>query len=162
MAAIEKPISSRVLDALASLKLTIFLFFALAATSVFGTVIQQQADPHTYIESYGKALSTVLEVLNLVDMYHSWWFELLLALLLLNTLVCSLRRLPSALRSIRRDQHAAAEELATKPRRASWTVGEGAATAVEATLRDKLGRPRAAHEQGINTWFLQKQPWARL
>ncbi|GAB4276174.1 MAG: hypothetical protein Kow0092_31860 [Deferrisomatales bacterium] len=153
---------SRVLQALASLKLTIFLLFALAGTSVFGTVIQQQADPQAYSRSYGPALARVLEALNLVDMYHSWWFELLLALLLGNTLVCSARRLPSALRSIRRGQFRTAGELATKPLRVSWAVRGDAEAAVEEVLRETWGRPGVLRRDGATAWFAQRQPWARL
>ena len=157
-----RPLRAKVLDTLSSLKLSISLFVALAVTSIFGTLIQQQADPRAYVASYGPALAKVFQALNLVDMYHSWWFELLLALLLANTLVCSLRRLPAALRSLRPEQFPTAEDMAKKQLRASWRAGEGTEAAVEETLRQSFGRSRIERSEGGATWFAQKQPWARL
>ncbi|MHB8764665.1 MAG: cytochrome c biogenesis protein ResB [Deferrisomatales bacterium] len=153
---------ARLAAGLSSLKLSIFCFFALAGTSIFGTVIQQQADPRAYLESYGPGVAAVLQALGLVDMYHSWWFQLLLSLLLVNTLVCSLRRLPAALQSIRPGQFAAAADLATKPVRATWRSRDGAAAEVEAAMRRHFGRPATREEGGATTWFAQRQPWARL
>ncbi len=152
----------RVLGALASLKLSIFLFFALAATSVFGTVVQQQGDPQAYIESYGPTLASVFEALNLVDMYHSWWFELLLALLLANTLVCSLRRLPAALRTLRREQFLGSADLAGKPLSASWDAAGAEEAVVTEALGTTFGNPRVRRDAAGVSWFVQKQRWARL
>lgn len=152
----------RALDALASLKLSLFLFLFLASTSVFGTVIQQQGDPRAYAESYGPILAAVFRALNLVDMYHSWWFELLLALLLANTLVCSLRRFPAALRAIRRDQFQGETELGRKKFRASWNVRDGAEEGVAEVLTRSFGRPRFRQSDEGVSWFVQRQGWARL
>ncbi|GAB4251963.1 cytochrome c biogenesis protein ResB [Deferrisoma sp.] len=151
----------RALDAMASLKLSIFLFFSLAATSVFGTVIQQQADPEAYVESYGPTLARLIGSLGLTDMYHSWWFELLLALLLVNTLLCSLRRLPAALRQIRGEQFGGEEAWNTKPLRAEWAAGPDA-EAVARVLGRRMGRPRVRRGDGGVRFFAQRQRWARL
>jgi cytochrome c biogenesis protein len=152
----------RILGVLASLKLSIFLFFALAATSVFGTVVQQQGDPQAYIESYGPRLAAAFEALGLVDMYHSWWFELLLALLLANTLVCSLRRLPAALRALRREQFLGSDELAGKPQSSSWDAPGAEEAAVTEALAESFGAPRVRRDEAGVSWFVQRQPWARM
>lgn len=152
----------RLLDALASLKLSLFLFFTLAATSIFGTVIQQQGDPREYLASYGTTGAKLITAFGLQDMYHSWWFQLLLALLLLNTLVCSLRRLPTSLRALRRDQFETAEQLARRGSAVSWTTGPGAEDAVSQVLRKRFRTPRQHRDATGTAWFAQKQPWARL
>ncbi|MFW6055329.1 MAG: cytochrome c biogenesis protein ResB [Thermodesulfobacteriota bacterium] len=82
-------------DFLASVKLTIFLLFTLAATSIVGTIVPQQKSPETYLEEYGPGVYRLLDFLNVFDMYHSWWFQLLLFLLVANLVVCSLQRLSS-------------------------------------------------------------------
>ncbi|MEE8540441.1 MAG: cytochrome c biogenesis protein ResB, partial [Desulfobacterales bacterium] len=66
---------------------------SLAATSIVGTVIPQNEDPTSYFEAFGPFLYRVFDVLDLFDMYHSWWFQLLLLLLTANLTICSIERL---------------------------------------------------------------------
>jgi len=76
-----------------SVKLTVFLLLSLAATSVIGTIIPQNADPEIYFHKFGPFLFRLFEVLDIFDMYHAWWFQLLLFLLITNIVVCSIDRL---------------------------------------------------------------------
>jgi len=79
----------------ASLKLTIFLFLLLAGTSILGTFIPQNADPRAYLQTFGEFLFRLFSVFGVFDIYHSWWFRLLIVLLTLNIIVCSIDRLSS-------------------------------------------------------------------
>jgi cytochrome c biogenesis protein len=81
-------------------RLSLFLFGALAATSILGTLIPQDATVQQRLQLYGPKLNALIELLDLVDMYHSWWFQLLLILLAINLIICSLRRLPKTLKSL--------------------------------------------------------------
>jgi len=83
-----------------SVKLAIFLFLALAITSVFGTIIQQGLPIERYEALYGPRVFSVLKFFNIFDMYHSWWFVLLLVLLSVNTIACTIRQIPRVVRSI--------------------------------------------------------------
>jgi len=78
---------------LSSLKLTVVLLFCLAALSVIGTVIPQNVSPQDYVRLYGIPGYRLLLVLDIVDMYRSWWFVGLLLLLVVNIIVCSIDRL---------------------------------------------------------------------
>ena len=86
---------------LASVKLSLFLFGALAATSIIGTLIPQESTFEQRLGEYGPKLSALIELLDLANMYHSWWFKVLLVLLTVNLIVCSLRRLPQTLTLLR-------------------------------------------------------------
>jgi cytochrome c biogenesis protein len=77
----------------ASVKLTVVLLLTLAATSVIGTVIPQNESPQAYRQAFGDFLYRLFDVLDIFDMYHSWWFQMLLLLLTLNVVVCSVDRL---------------------------------------------------------------------
>ena len=77
----------------ASVKLTVIVLLTLAATSIVGTLIPQNENPQAYLEAFGPNLYQLFSVLNLFDMYHSWWFRLLLLLLTLNIIICSIDRL---------------------------------------------------------------------
>ena len=54
------------------------LLLSLAATSIIGTLIPQNSDPAAYVSVFGETLFRFFGVLGLFDMYHSWWFLLLL------------------------------------------------------------------------------------
>ncbi|MGD8542863.1 MAG: cytochrome c biogenesis protein ResB [Desulfobacteraceae bacterium] len=84
----------------ASVKLTVVVLLTLAATSVLGTLIPQNADPALYFQQYGEKLFRLFWLFDLFDMYNSWWFQFLLLLMTLNLVVCSLDRLSSTWRVI--------------------------------------------------------------
>ena len=77
----------------ASIQLTIVLLLSLAATSIVGTLIPQNAAPSEYLKAFGDFYFRFFHALDIFDMYHSWWFQLLLLLLVLNIIVCSIDRL---------------------------------------------------------------------
>ncbi|MFH1135102.1 MAG: cytochrome c biogenesis protein ResB [Pseudomonadota bacterium] len=86
---------------LSSVKLALVLIPALALAAVGGTIIPQNLDPHQYIDAYGPQFYAFLSYLDMFDMYGSWWFTLLLGLLMVNLIFCSAKRFPMALRLAR-------------------------------------------------------------
>jgi cytochrome c biogenesis protein len=78
---------------LASIQLTIVLLLSLAITSIIGTLIPQNSEPAAYVAAFGETLYRFFGVLGLFDMYHSWWFQILMVLLAANVVVCSADRL---------------------------------------------------------------------
>lgn len=87
----------------ASVRLALFLLFILAATSIFGTVIQQNQPAAQYVKEYGEKTAHLFQVLELTDMYNSWWFLSLLGIFSLNLIVCSLERIPNVIRLVKKD-----------------------------------------------------------
>ncbi len=92
---------NRVYDFFASIKLTVVLLLVLAATSIFGTVIPQDWQPFQYQQHFGDFGYRLIKFFSLTDMYHSWWFQLLLSILAVNLLVCTLKRLPKTMKLVR-------------------------------------------------------------
>lgn len=78
-----------------SVKLSVAILLSIAATSIIGTVVPQNADPAAYQEHYGELLYTFFYSLDIFDMYHAWWFQFLMCLLTINIIVCSINRLSS-------------------------------------------------------------------
>ena len=76
-----------------SVKLTVLILLMLASTSIIGTLIPQNGNPATYIKSYGDIAYRFFHVFDIFDMYHSWWFQLLIVLLAINIIICSMSRL---------------------------------------------------------------------
>ncbi len=89
-------------DFLSSLQLTIPLLILLAALSVIGTVIPQNASEQEYIRLYNKETYYVFKGLGLLDMYRSWWFIGSLMLLAINLIACSVKRLPGVWQHVRK------------------------------------------------------------
>ncbi len=87
----------------ASVQLALFLLFILAATSIIGTVIPQNNVFDFYVQRYGEKTAQFFYLLDIPDMYGSWWFLGLLGLFSLNLIVCSLERIPQVIRIYRRD-----------------------------------------------------------
>lgn len=86
---------SRLWKFFASIRLTVVLLLSLAVTSIIGTVIPQNQSPADYFHNYGEFFYNFFSALNIFDMYHSWWFQILLLMLTINVIVCSLNRLPT-------------------------------------------------------------------
>jgi cytochrome c biogenesis protein len=98
---------SRVLDALAALKIGIFLLALIAAASIVGWLTPQGQNVEFPADT-PQWLHGLDSYLPLNDIFHSRWFVLLLALLTLNLAAGALRRVPAAWRqrgrtAVRRD-----------------------------------------------------------
>ena len=85
--------SNGLMKFLSSIRLTVGILLSLALTSIIGTLIPQNADPDAYRHAFGEPLFKLFSVLNIFDMYHSWWFQFLILLLAANIIVCSFNRL---------------------------------------------------------------------
>jgi cytochrome c biogenesis protein len=92
----------KVLPFLSSLKLTIALLIIIAALSLLGTVIPQQYGSDGTLRHINPGVAKAFESLQLLDVYHSVWFILLMCLLSLNLITCSLNRFPTSWKLFRK------------------------------------------------------------
>jgi cytochrome c biogenesis protein len=97
-------VSAELVEFFASIKLAMFLFLFLAMTATIGTVIQQGERPEVYVKEYGEEAYRWFVRLGFIDVYHTWWFTSLLALLCVNSLTCFHKRFPAIWRSMKQDQ----------------------------------------------------------
>lgn len=150
----------------ASVQLALFLLGLLASTAIIGTIIPQNTDPMFYTERYGLARARFFELLDLGDMYNSWWFLGLLALFCLNLLMCSAKRLPPVLRLLRRDHlSASATQLAALPLHRTWAsplAADAESTRLRLLLQKQGWRARERHRDDGIILFAEKAPWSRL
>ncbi len=94
----------KLFETLASVKLAITLLVVLLLSSALGSLIIQGGHPAGLQEKYGWFAFHLLKFTGAFDLYHSFWFLGLLALLWLNLLFCSLKRLGPLLRSMRKER----------------------------------------------------------
>jgi len=130
-----------------SLKLTISLLILLALLSIIGTLIMQNAARSEYIQRYGIGLYEVLNFFNLLDMYHSWWFSIILLLLVMNLITCTVHRLPGILNQISRT---------------SGGLEDGMLKAIPYVERVRIPNPTKKEENiqsSLRKWF---RNWGRI
>ena len=84
-----------------SVKLAIFTLIILAIASIFGTIVEQNQPPEKYHQIYEDWAFALMNRINLFDMYHSWWFLLLLVLFTTNLTCCTIDRFPKMLKVVR-------------------------------------------------------------
>jgi cytochrome c biogenesis protein len=151
---------------LASIRLTIVVLLALAATSILGTLIPQNEALELYYRRFGEVGFRILYALDIFDMYHSWWFQLLILTLAANITVCSIDRL-HALRRIlfvRTPTFRVARfrKLANRPEIRAEQTAEEARPAVEAILRRNFRYSRTERTDGGAAVFAESGRWTRL
>lgn len=162
----EKKQSQSFWDFFCSLKLTMFLLITLAIISVIGTVIPQGTPPPEYLQTISQNKFKLYKALGFFDMYHSWWFMLLLILLSVNLIACSIKRLPYIWKTITRPILVMDDDLARSLSNLTTieTCGD------TRTLRDRLATvlttefapPVTTKDNGTIYLFAQKTPWSRL
>ena len=150
---------------LASVQLALLLLGTLAATSIIGTIIQQNKPEEHYVQTWGAGKTKVIQAIDLDDMYNSGWFLFLLGAFSLNLTVCSLDRLPGVIRAVRRDNLAdAPEQLLKRKLRhqalVSGSVNEGAQQAA-VWLAGKGWKTASRSKEGGLLLFAQKGAWTR-
>ena len=84
-----------------SVKLAIFTLITLAIASIFGTIVEQNQPTEKYHQIYEDWAFALMSRINLFDMYHSWWFLLLLVLFTVNLTCCTIDRFPKMLNVVR-------------------------------------------------------------
>lgn len=153
-------------DLFCSLKLTMFLLISLAAISIIGTVIPQGIPPEEYLASITPAKIKLYKALGFFDMYHSWWFILLLYLLTVNLVACSVKRLPHIWKIITRPVTLLDEGLEKTLTNLATLNGSDEPAAlkeeVASFLKSEFAEPVVTEVDGVWHLFAQKAPWCRL
>ena len=149
-----------------SVKLALFLLFILAATSIIGTIIQQNQPFSTYVREYGQKTAELFQKLHLTDMYNSWWFLSLLGLFAINLIVCSLERIPNVIRLVRKDNlDIAPAQVARMKLKKTVTLPcslEKTVAAVSGFLQQKGWKPTQRNMEDGVLLFAQKGAWTRF
>jgi cytochrome c biogenesis protein len=171
----KKNFIDRIWDFFASVKLAIVVFSAIGLTSIVGTVIEQNAAPQSNLEILtglvGRDLAPkaydILYRMGFMDMYGSWWFVGLLMLFSANLLICSLDRLPTIWRIVRKPQGPLKEQqLKSRPIRREVILTGSVESSKEKTLKAlrSLGFKKveeAKEEDGVQ-YYAQKGQYGRL
>ena len=150
----------------ASVKLALFVLFFLAIASIIGTVIPQNSPPETYVSQYGENMARLFQILDIPDMYDSWWFVTLLLMLAINLTVCTIERLPNVWRLVVLDNLALdlgrLGKMRTRKEFSASDSPEEAASKARAGLEANGWKASETERDGGILLFAQKGPWTRL
>lgn len=151
----------------ASVKLALVTLFVLAIASIIGTIVPQKEEAAKYIELYGANVANFFQLLDIQDMYNSWWFVSMLVLFSLNLIVCTIERLPHIWKVVTQDNLATtnADRLGKMAMRRVFSgqmPTEQAVSTVQAAMR-AAGWPLSQTEKdGGTLFFSQKGAYTRL
>jgi cytochrome c biogenesis protein len=94
----------KIWNSLGSIKTGVVLLILVIIVSAAGTLILQRpvTDPDEMQRAYSFQVLRLLDGLGLTDVFHAWWFVLLLVLLSLSIIAASVQRFPNSWRSYSR------------------------------------------------------------
>ena len=126
-----------------SVKLAIFLFIAIAAFSMVGTFINQGDTASQYRTIFGPQAYHVLYWLGFLNIYGSWYFIGLAALLVINLVTASVNIFPHTLKAVFGPYPSFKEMMDKKSPKAVYEVVESKKNAGETkkVLNEKFGKP---------------------
>ena len=134
---------------LASMKTAINLLIIVAIISALGTFIPQGQTPDFYISQYGPGIGKVILFLSLHSLYHSGWYQTLMAFLCLTVLICCYRRLRHA-RSLKKAAslcfHLAIVIILAG---AAWSLGYARSASVEINEGENIDLASYGFAQGV-------------
>ncbi len=143
-----------------------FLLISLAVISIIGTVIPQGIPPEEYLAQISPAKIKLYKALGFFDMYHSWWFILLLYLLTVNLIACSIKRLPHIWKIVTRPETILSGTLEKTLANVATIKTPDEPSAVKERivtfLSTGFAEPVVTEVDGAWHLFAQKTPWCRL
>jgi cytochrome c biogenesis protein len=159
-----KPIGNRILDGLSSVRFGVCLLIIMALLSLIGMiVVQQNVDGFDrFYAAMTPAEKLVYEKLGFFDIYHAWYFNLLLLVLSLNIVLASIDRFPTAWAYVVKPKLEATRAYLLN-QRFNAQLGANEKSAVEQVFRKHGFKPRVTtKENGRTIIFGQKSVWNRL
>ena len=90
----------KIWQTLGAIKTGVILLILVVIFSAAGTIILQRpaTDPDEMQRAYSPQVLHLLDALRLTDVFHAWWFALLLSLVSLSIIAASIQRFPNAWR----------------------------------------------------------------
>lgn len=161
---------SRFLKFLCSVRLGIVLLILLALACLIGMLIMQQNVPDfaNYYAQLTPAQRLVYTRLGFFDIYHSWYFNALLALLSLNIILASIDRFPKTWAAVAKPNFTVPVRWLREQKPAATLTAEAAGTdeiieAVRAAYQKNGWRKSVVKEKNNRTFvFAESGRWNRL
>jgi cytochrome c biogenesis protein len=124
-------------ELVSSMRFAISLLVLLAIAAIIGTVMRQGDIMPNYVNQFGPFWYEVFRKFGLYTVYTSWWFLLILLVLIVSTSLCVIRNAPKMMRDMRSWRDTVREEsLRNFHHKSEWTAPLGSrALAEQSALR---------------------------
>lgn len=86
-----------------SMKFGIILLTVIGVLSIAGTLIPQDNIIGYYESTYSPLFFNIIKTFSLHKLFSSWWFMLLIGILSINLILCSVKRLPGIIKTIKKE-----------------------------------------------------------
>ncbi len=165
--AVNTGIGNRLYRTLASVKTGIILLIILGVVAAAGTMILQRpmTDPDQMARAYSPETLRWLDKTGLTDVYHTWWFALLMAALGTSIVFASVDRFPKAWKLIahpyRRPEPHFRAVLPMQRSLAIASAEQGVSAAERAFRKAGLKPQRIVHEKETSI-YAEKNRWSPL
>lgn len=111
------------LQLLRSMRFAVAILCVVALAATIGSILEQSQPAAVYVGNYGELWAALFMLTGLADVYHAWWFFLLLGTMAASTGLCLIQHTPQMLyemRTYRAEKSAAS--LRRLPEHAEWPV----------------------------------------
>ncbi len=158
---------------LTSVRVALLLIGLVAVGALLGVIFPQAPDEvrgsaqayAAYTEfqrtRYG-VFTDAMRRLGLFEVFHSYWFNGLLVLLLLAVAVCTANRIPPIVRNVRRPVRRVNDRFFTQARHRAEFASPAEPAAVAAALRRKHYRVEVTQRDGATYLFADRFGWAQF
>jgi cytochrome c biogenesis protein len=92
---------AEIVELLSSMRFAISLLAMIAIASVIGTIMQQNKPSGDYVNQFGPFWAQIFDKLGLYAIYSSWWFLLIMGVLVTSTSLCVLHNSPKMMNDMR-------------------------------------------------------------
>jgi cytochrome c biogenesis protein len=110
-------------ELVSSMRFAISLLTIVSIASIIGTVLKQNEPMPNYVNQFGPFWFEVFAKLGLYSVYSSWWFLLILVILIVSTALCVVRNGPKMVSDMRSwREHVREESLRNFHHKTEWTA----------------------------------------
>jgi cytochrome c biogenesis protein len=165
--AAQSTIGNRIFRTLASVKTGIILLIILGVVAAAGTLILQRpmTDADQMTRAYAPQTLRWLDRTGLTDVYHAWWFALLMAALSVSIVFASIDRFPKAWRLVAHPYRRPEPHFrAVLPMQRSLAIdnAEEGINAAERAFYNAGLKPQRTVENSQTAIFAEKNRWSPL
>ena len=117
----RRPWLAEAVELISSMRFAISLLTIISIASVIGTVLKQNEPMPNYVNQFGPFWFEIFDKLGLYNVYSSWWFLVILVVLIVSTALCVVRNTPKMLRDMRSwRENVRVESLRNFHHKADW------------------------------------------
>jgi cytochrome c biogenesis protein len=152
---------------LSSIKTGVILLIVVVIVSAAGTLILQRpmTDTDEMQRAYSPHVLRMLDAIGLTNVFHAWWFLLMLIMVSLSIVAASIERFPNAWRYFSRPYKLTNESFRKAlplQKRIAIQDEDSAVAAAERALQRSRFKPQRINPQGLTNLFAERNRFSQM